>query len=58
MTRLVLNPPIDMRRVWGPLAYVHAEERERILALPPANRKYAIRQLERDVRNAMRKGGR
>ncbi len=57
MTHLILNPPREDVAKFGTLAYVTPEERARILALPFGETPRAIKNLERDLRDARKRRG-
>jgi hypothetical protein len=49
---IILNPTLEERRKWGPLAYVSEERRNQILALPFGQFKPALKVLEREIAEA------
>lgn len=53
MSRIILDPPRDVRACWGLLAHVDREERGRIMDLQPPERRMAIANLRREVDRAM-----
>ncbi len=57
MAKLLLNPPAQDIRKFGPLAYVSEAERKRIMALPAGDAKREIARIEREIETARKKGG-
>lgn len=46
---IVLNPPVEMIKKWGPLAYVDDSERKQILTFSLEGRKKSVKRIEKTV---------